>query len=97
MTINQTDVALTIADEAVQAVTRFVEAFEEMEDALTHATNAGINMTNFDAALEVSSIKHVDRATINKLGTIIPALKTWLAGQSVTGTTYLQALYKIKK
>lgn len=97
MTINQTSVALTIADEAVQAVTQFLEAFEEMEAALTHATNAGINMTNFDAALEKSSISHVDGATINKLGTIIPALKTWLGAQSVKGTTYLQALYKIKK
>lgn len=80
MTINQTDVALTIADEAVQAVTQFLEAFEELEDALTHATNAGINMTNFDAALENSSIKHVNGETINKLGAIIPALKTWLGG-----------------
>lgn len=97
MTINQTSVALTIADEAVQAVTQFLEAFEEMEDALTHATSAGINMTLFDAALEASSISHVDGATINKLGTIVPALKTWLGTQSVTGTTYLQALYKIKK
>lgn len=97
MTINQTDVALTLADEAVQAVTQFVEAFEEMEDVLAHATNAGINMISFDVALENSSVKHVDGATINKLGAIIPALRTWLGAQSVTGTTYLQALHKIKK
>jgi predicted peroxiredoxin len=96
MTIDQTNVALTIADKAVQNVTQLLEAFEELEDVLTQATQAGINMTAFDEALANSSIKHVDGATINKLAVIIPALQTFLAGQSVTGTTYKQALYKIR-
>lgn len=96
MTIDQTNVALKIADEAVQNVTRFLDAFEELEDVLTQATQAGINMTSFDEALANSSVKHVDGATINKLGVIVPALQTWLAGQSTGGITYKQALYKIK-
>ena len=96
MAIDQTNVVLTIADKAVQNVTQFLEAFEELEDILTQATQAGINMTNFDEALANSSIKHVDGATINKLGVIIPALQTFLAGTSTGGTTYKQALYKIK-
>jgi predicted peroxiredoxin len=94
--IDQTNVALTIADKAVQNVTQFIEAFEELEDVLTQATQAGINMTAFDAALAESSIKHVDGVTINKLGVIIPALQTFLAGTSTGGTTYKQALYKIR-
>jgi predicted peroxiredoxin len=96
MAIDQTNVALTIADKAVQQTTQFLEAFEELEDILNQATQAGINMTNFDAALATSSVKHVDGATINKLAAIIPALQTFLASNSVTGTTYKQALYKIK-
>lgn len=96
MAIDQTNVALTIADKAVQSTTQFLEAFEELEDILTQATQAGISMVNFDAALSTSSVKHVDGATINKLAVIIPALQTWLAGQSTGGTTYKQALYKIK-
>jgi predicted peroxiredoxin len=96
MAIDQTNVALTIADKAVQQTTQFLEAFEELEDILNQATQAGINMTNFDAALAMSSVKHVDGATINKLAAIIPALQTFLASNSVTGTTYKQALYKIK-
>jgi predicted peroxiredoxin len=96
MAIDQTNVALTIADKAVQQTTAFIEAFEELEDVLTQATQAGINMTAFDAALANSSIKHVDGATINKLGVIIPALQTFLNGTSTGGTTYKQALYKIK-
>lgn len=96
MAIDQTNVALTIADKAVQQTTIFLEAFEELEDILAQATNAGITMTNYDAALENSSIKHVDGATINKLGVIIPALQTFLTGTSTGGTTYKQALYKIK-
>lgn len=94
--IDQTNVALTIADKAVQQTTIFLEAFEELEDILTQATQAGVNMTAFDAALAESSIKHVDGATINKLGVIIPALQTFLNGTSTGGTTYKQALYKIK-
>lgn len=96
MAIDQTAVAITIADKAVQQTTLFIEAFEELEDILTQATQAGINMASFDAALSTSSIKHVDGATINKLAVIIPALQTWLAGQSTGGTTYRQALYKIR-
>ena len=96
MAIDQINVALTIADKAVQGTTQFLEAFEELEDVLTQATQAGINMASYDAALAESSIKHVDGATINKLAVIIPALQTWLAGQSTGGTTYKQALYKIK-
>jgi predicted peroxiredoxin len=96
MAIDQTNVALTIADKAVQNVTQFLEAFEELEDVLTQATQAGINMTAFDEALANSSIKHVDGVTINKLGVIIPALQTFLNGTSTGGTTYKQALYKIK-
>lgn len=96
MTIDQTNVALTIADKAVQQTTIFLEAFEELEDVLTQATQAGINMALFDDAFANSSIKHVDGATINKLATIIPALQTFLNGTSVGGTTYKQALYKIK-
>lgn len=96
MAIDQTNVALGIADKAVQGVTQFLEAFEELEDVLTQATQAGINMTLFDAALAESSIKHVDGVTINKLGVIIPALQTYLNATSTGGTTYKQALYKIK-
>jgi hypothetical protein len=96
MAIDQTNVALNIASKTVQATTQLLEAFEELEDILTQATQAGINMTAFDAALATSDVKHVDGATINKLATIIPALQTWLAGNSVTGTTYKQALYKIR-
>lgn len=96
MAIDQTNVALTIADKAVHQTTLFLEAFEELEDILMQATQAGISMTNYDAALAASSVKHVDGATINKLAVIIPALQTWLAGQSTGGTTYKQALYKIR-
>jgi len=96
MAIDQTQVALTIADKAVQQTTVLLEAFEELEDILTQATQAGINMTAYDDALANSSVKHVDGATINKLGVIIPALQTFLAGTSTGGTTYKQALYKIK-
>jgi predicted peroxiredoxin len=96
MAINQTNVALTIADKAVQQTTLFLEAFEELEDILTQATQAGVSMTDYDAALATSSVKHVDGATINKLAVIIPALQTFLNGTSTGGTTYKQALYKIK-
>jgi hypothetical protein len=96
MAIDQTNVALTIADKAVQQTTLFVEALEELEDILTQATQAGISMTNFDAALATSSVRHVDGATINKLAVIIPALQTFLNGTSTGGTTYKQALYKIR-
>jgi hypothetical protein len=96
MTINQVNVALDIAAKAVQETTKFIEAFEELEDILTQATQAGISMTNYDAALEISSVKHVDGATINKLAVIIPALQTFLNGTSTGGTTYKQALYKIR-
>jgi predicted peroxiredoxin len=96
MAIDQTNVALTIADKAVQNVTQLLEAFEELEDVLTQATQAGINMTLFDAVLAESSLKHVDGATINKLAAIIPALQTFLQNTSVNGTTYKQSLYKIK-
>jgi predicted peroxiredoxin len=96
MATDQTNIALTIADKAVQNVTQLLEAFEELEDVLTQATQAGINMIAFDEALASSSVKHVDGATINKLAVIIPALQTFLTGQSVTGTTYKQALYKIR-
>lgn len=96
MAIDQTTVALTIADKAVQQTTLLLEAFEELEDILTQAQQAGISMTNFDAALSTSSVKHVDGVTINKLAVIIPALQTFLNGTSTGGTTYKQALYKIK-
>jgi predicted peroxiredoxin len=96
MAINQTNVALTIADKAVQQTTLLLEAFEELEDILTQATQAGVIMTDYDAALATSAVKHVDGATINKLAIIVPALQTFLNGTSTGGTTYKQALYKIK-
>ena len=96
MAIDQTSVALDIAARAVQQATTFIEAFEELEDILTHATQAGITMTNFDAALVESSVKHTDGATINKLATIIPSLQTALGASSVGGTTYKQVFYKLR-
>jgi hypothetical protein len=97
MAIDQTNVALDIAARAVQQATALLEAFEELEDILTHATQAGINMTSFDAALAESSVKHTDGATINKLAVIIPALQTYLNGTSTGGTTYKQVLYKLRQ
>lgn len=96
MAIDQTNIALKIADEAVQNATRLIDALEELEDILTHATQAGINMTAFDDALASSSVKHTDGATINKLAVIIPALQTWLNAQSASGMTYKQVLYKLR-
>lgn len=97
MAIDQTNVALDIAVRAVQNATAFIEAFEELENLLTHATEAGVNMVSYDAALATSSVKHVDGATINKLAVLVPALKTYLNATSVTGTTYKQVLYKLRQ
>lgn len=97
MAIDQTNIALDIASRACQQATNFVEALEELEDILTHATAAGISMVAYDAAIAESSIKHTDGATINKLATILPALLTYLSGTSVSGTTYKQVLYKLRQ
>lgn len=97
MAIDQTAVALDIAARAVQQATILVEALEELEDILTHATQAGISLTTYDTALGTSSVKHTDGATINKLATIIPALQTYLNTTSTGGTTYKQVLYKLRQ
>lgn len=99
MAIDQTAVALDIAARAVQQATILVEALEELEDILTHATQAGVSMVSFDAAITDpnSSVKHTDGATINKLAIIIPALQTWLNATSTGGTTYKQVLYKLRQ
>lgn len=97
MAIDQTNVALDIAAKAVQQATNFIEALEELEDILTHATAAGISMVAYDAALGESSVKHTDGATINKLAVLIPALLTYLNATSTGGTTYKQVLYKLRQ
>lgn len=97
MAIDQTNVALDIAAKAVQEATKLTEALEELEDILTHATQAGISMTAFDVAIGESSVKHTDGATINKLAVIIPALLTYLNATSTGGTTYKQVLYKLRQ
>lgn len=97
MAIDQTNVALDIAARAVQHTTSFLEALEELESVLNHATQAGISMVNFDAALATSSVKHTDGATINKLAVLIPALQTFLNSTSTGGTTYKQVLYKLRQ
>lgn len=98
MAIDQTNVALDIASKVIQQATNFIEAFEEMEDLLTHATQSGINMTSFDEALSASpEIKHTDGVTINKLAVIIPALQTYLNATSTGGTTYKAVLYKLRR
>lgn len=97
MAIDQTNVALDIAAKAVQQATNLVEALEELESVLNHATQAGVSMVNFDAALATSSVKHTDGATINKLAVLIPALQTFLNSTSTGGTTYKQVLYKLRQ
>lgn len=97
MAIDQTNVALDIASKAVQQSTNFVEALEELEDILTHATAAGISMVNYDAAIGESSVRHTDGATINKLAVLVPALLTYLNATSTGGTTYKQVLYKLRQ
>lgn len=97
MAIDQTNVALDIAAKAVQEATKLTEALEELEDILTHATAAGITMVNYDAAIEASSVKHTDGATINKLAVLVPALLTYLNATSTGGTTYKQVLYKLRQ
>jgi len=96
MAIDQTNVALTIADKMVHNATQLLDAFEEMEDLLTHALKADINMVDYDEALANSSIKHVDGATINKMAAVIPGIKTFLAGTSTGGQTYETILYKLR-
>lgn len=97
MAIDQTNVALDIASKAVQASTNLLEALEELEDILTHATAAGISMVAYDAAIGESSVKHTDGATINKLAVLVPALLTYLNATSTGGTTYKQILYKLRQ
>lgn len=97
MAIDQTNVALDLAAKAVQQATNLVEALEELESVLNHATQAGISMVNFDTALAASSVKHTDGATINKLANLIPALQTFLNSTSTGGTTYKQVLYKLRQ
>lgn len=97
MAIDQTNVALDIASKAVQGATNLLEALEELEDILTHATAAGISMVNYDAALAESSVKHTDGATINKLAVLVPAVLTYLNATSTGGTTYKQVLYKLRQ
>lgn len=97
MAIDQTNVALDIASKAVQGATKFLEALEELEDILTHATAAGISMVNYDPALAESSVRHTDGATINKLAVLVPALLTYLNATSTGGTTYKQVLYKLRQ
>lgn len=97
MAIDQTNVALDIAARAVEQATNLVEALEELEDILSHATAAGISMVNYDAAIGESSVKHTDGATINKLAVLVPALLTYLNATSTGGTTYKQILYKLRQ
>lgn len=97
MAIDQTDVALNIASKAVQASTNLLEALEELEDILTHATAAGISMVAYDGAISESSVKHTDGATINKLAVLVPAVLTYLNATSTGGTTYKQILYKLRQ
>lgn len=98
MAIDQTTVALNIASKGVDSATRIADDIALAENLLAHGLAAGISMTNFDSALETSSIKHVNGATVNKFfANVVPGIRDFLKNNSVGGETYESILYKMKK
>ena len=98
MAINQENVALDIASQLVATAGNLINAVEEFTDLLAWALDAGINMTDHDAALEASGeLQHVDGATINRLATLIPALNTHLDTNTIATLTSREWLQKIRR
>lgn len=79
MPIDQTDKALNIASETVDAVQKLMEAFEALRALEDERLSGGLTLTDFDAAFAASGVKHVDGAALNAvLNTSIPAIWTFM-------------------
>lgn len=79
MAIDQTNKALNIASETVQATQKFMEAIEALRSLEDERASAGLSLASFDAAFAASDVKHVDGAALNAvLNTSIPAIWTFM-------------------
>ena len=79
MAIDQTNKALNIASETVDAVQKFMEAVETLRALEDERTSSGLTLTDFDTDFAASSVKHVDGAALNAaLNTSIPAIWTFM-------------------
>lgn len=79
MAIDQTDKALNMASETVNAAQKFMEAIETLQALEDERVASGMTLTDFDADFATSSIKHVDGASLNAvLNTSIPAIWTFM-------------------
>lgn len=99
MAIDLTDKALDIASQGVQFADNFLDAFENLEKLLEVATDSGINMADYNDDLAVSSVKHIDGATFNKLATAVPNIATAIdaAGSAGAGTTIRELFNKLRQ
>ena len=99
MAINQTKIALDLAQRSVQHATGLIASLEQMELILEHGLRAGISFVAFDddiAAME--TVQHVNGATLNKLlAIVVPAIRTFLETETVTGETYEVLIYKARR
>ena len=83
MAINQTDKALNIASEAVNATQKFMEAIETLRALEEGRAATGLTLTDFDAAFAASGVKHVDGAALNAvLNTSIPAIWSFMVANN---------------
>jgi hypothetical protein len=79
MTIDQTNKALTIADETVQATEQFMTAIAKLQALEEERVSSGITLGDYDTQFAESSIKHVDGAALNAvLNTSIPAIWSFM-------------------
>lgn len=96
---DQTNVALIIASREVEAVTKFMDALDEMEAILAHAKGAGLNMVDFDEALsQQSRTAHISGQSFNRAFNVVtPAIRIALQAGVVGDDTYEDILFSVKR
>lgn len=81
MAIDQTDKALNMGSDTVNATKQFMDALNKLLNLETERDSAGLILTAFDAdfASSDSGIKHVDGTILNSiLFTSVPAISAFM-------------------
>lgn len=99
MAVDQTSIALDIAERMVQQVTKFLNALAELEEETAHADESLIDFNTFDADFAASSdLQHIDGGYLNKLkNDVVPGIRGYIDVTTSGTKTYERVLYEIKR
>ena len=99
MAVDQTTIALDIAERMTQKVTQLLAVLSELEEEVRHSGEINLNFNNFDADFAVTEgLKHIDGSLLNKLeNDVMPGIRNYLDVTLSGAKAFEKVLYEISR